>query len=101
MQESGQFNARISQVLMLPDSSGCLVVFGNAAFLTQDYYDHYVVKLGFPDMEPKHSLRVTEPMSDATLSPDGRRFLVFVGKTDQERGRVYETADFKPVGPEQ
>jgi hypothetical protein len=46
-------------------------------------------------------LRVTAPMSDATLSPDGRRFLVFVGKTDQERVRVYETADFKLVVPGQ
>jgi WD40 repeat protein len=101
LQESGQFNARISQVLMLPDSSGCLVTFDNAAFLSQNHYDHYVIKLGFPDMEPTHSLRVTEPMSDATLSPDGRRFLVFVGKTDQERVCVYETADFKPVGPKQ
>lgn len=101
LQESGQFNARISQVLMLPDSSGCLVTFDNTAFLTQDYYDHYVVKLGFPDLEPKQSLRVTEPMSDATLSPDGRRFLVFVGKTDQERVRVYETADFKQIVPQE
>ena len=101
LRESGQFNARISQVLMLPDSSGCLVTFDNTAFLSQNYYDHYVIKLRFPDLELTHSLRVTEPMSDATLSPDGRRFLVFVGKTDQERVCVYETADFKPAAPKQ
>lgn len=101
LQDSGQFNARISQVLMLPDSSGCLVTFDNTAFLAQDYYDHYVVKLGFPDMEPTQSLRITEPMSDATLSPDGRRFLVFVGKSEQERVRVYDTADFKAVVPKE
>jgi WD40 repeat protein len=101
LQDSGQFNARISQVLMLPDSSGCLVTFDNSAFLTQNQYDNYVVKLGFPEMESRQLLRITEPMSDATLSPDGRRFLVFVGKTDQERVRVYETADFEQIVPKE
>lgn len=95
VQESQAFQATISQVLMLPDSTGCLVVFDNSAFLLQDYYDHYVLKLSFPDLKVSQSVRLTEYLHRAVLSPDGKRFLLKTGSTEKERVTVYEITDFR------
>ena len=99
IQESQLFHATITQVLLLPDSSGCVVVFDNSAFLLQNHYDHYVLRLSFPDMTVTDSLRITEPVNRVVLSPDGHRLLVQSGPSKKERVWLFETAGLKPVVP--
>ena len=97
VQESQAYDARIAQVLMLPDSSGCLMVFDNTAFLQQEHHDQYVMKVSFPDLKTTHSLRITEWLNPVVLSPDGRRFLIRSGHSNKEHVTIYETADLKPT----
>jgi hypothetical protein len=43
------------------------------------------------------SLRIVDPLSAASLSPDGKRLLVLQGSDDQERLRFYDAANLKPL----
>jgi WD40 repeat protein len=84
--------ARISKVLMMPDSSGCYVVFDNSAFMTQNHHDHYVIKLGFPELAILKTFRILDFVLDVFLSPDGKRIMVQQGGSDRER-LVFLNAD--------
>lgn len=89
--------ATVSQVMMAPDSSACYVVFDNSAFLLQDHYDNYVIKLSLPRLEITGSLRILDPVLNTSLSPDGKRLLVLQGSTDQERLLCFDAATLKPL----
>ena len=89
--------ATISKVIMLPDSSGCFVVFDNSAFVVQGHYDNYVVKLNFPELNLTESLRSLDFMSNVSLSPDGKRLLVVQGPSEQERVLFFDAATLKPL----
>lgn len=89
--------AAIAKVLMAPDSSSCYVVFDNNAFLTQGYYDNYIVRLSFPDLEVKSSLRITDYLLGTFLSPDGKRIMIQQGVTDKERLLFFDAATLKPL----
>ena len=91
--------AAISQVLLLPDSTGALVVFDNSTFITQDYYDHYIMRFTFPELRPTHSFRTTKYLLNATLAPDGRSLALIVGKTDHEQLWLYDAANLQPKSP--
>ncbi len=92
-------SAAISQVLPLPDSTGALVVFDNSTFLTQEYYDHYVMRFTFSELRPTLSLRVVKYLLNATLAPDGRSLALIVGKTDQEQLWLYDAANLQTKSP--
>jgi WD40 repeat protein len=89
--------ATISKVIMMPDASGCLVVFDNSAFVVQGHYDNYVVKLDFPELNLTESLRSLDFMSSVSLSPDGKRLLVVQGPSEQERVLFFDAATLKPL----
>jgi WD40 repeat protein len=97
LHESHVFHAAISQVLLLPDSTGFLVVFDNTAFLAQDHFDHYVIRLSFRESKITHTLRLTEPLHRATLSPDGRRLLVQSG--EKQRVLLFDAANLQRLAP--
>lgn len=88
--------AAISQVLLLPDSTGALVVFDNSSFLLQNHYDHYLVRFAFPEMRITHSARTTQPVVAANLSPDGRALALVAGRTDHEQLWLYDTSSLQP-----
>ncbi|MFL6590539.1 MAG: WD40 repeat domain-containing protein [Chthoniobacterales bacterium] len=94
---TNQGPARIAKVLMLPDSSGCYVLFDNSAFLGRDNYDFYVVRISFPELEIRQTLRITNFVEGITLSPDGKRLVIQQGPTDQERLLFYDAASLKPA----
>lgn len=89
--------AAFSTVQMAPDSSGCFVAFNNSAFEDQGYQDNYVVKLSFPEMKVTQSLRFTENVTSASLSPDGKRLLVEQGEKGKERLLFYDAGTLKPL----
>jgi WD40 repeat protein len=89
--------ATISKVIMMPDSSGCFVVFDNSAFVVQGHYDNYVVKLDFPELNLTESLRSLDFMSNVSLSPDGKRLLVVQGPSEQERVLFFDATTLKPL----
>lgn len=90
-------SATISKVMMTPDSSGCYVLFDNSAFLLQNHYDNYVIKLTFPELKITESLRILDFVLGSSLSPDGKRLLVQQGLTDQERLLFFDAATLKPL----
>lgn len=90
-------SARVSEVIIAPDSSACYVVYDNTALLLQNHHDAYVVKLGFPDLKIANSLRVLDFIQNASLSPDGKRLLVLQGTSDQERLVFFDAANLKPL----
>ncbi len=92
-------SAAISQVLLLPDSTGALVVFDNSTFITQDYHDHYVMRFAFPELRATHSLRIVKYLRNATLAPDGRSLSLIVGKTDHELLWLYDAANLQAKLP--
>lgn len=86
----------ISQVLPLPDSTGLLVVCDNSTFFLQDHHDHYVLRFSFPEMQPTHSARLLQPVTTATLAPDGRTLAVIAGPTEHEQVHLYDAATLQP-----
>lgn len=90
-------SATISKVMMEPDSSGCFVLFSNLAFPDQNHYDNYVIKLSFPELKVTESLRILEGVTNAWLSPDGKRIMVLQGISDQERLLFFDAANLKPL----
>lgn len=96
--ESNRFrSALISKVIIAPDSSAGYVVYDNSAFADQDDHDYYVVKVSFPKLEITDSLRIVDPLSTASLSPDGKRLMVLQGWKDKERLLFYDAANLKPL----
>jgi WD40 repeat protein len=89
--------AVIEKVIMMPDSSGCYVVFDNTAFLLEGHHDHYVVKLSFPELKITGSLRILDFLLDTSLSSDGKRLLLIQGTTDKERLLFFDAATLKPL----
>ncbi len=92
-----QSAARISKVLVMPDSSACCVLFDNSVFFLQGYHDNYLVKLSFPEMEITKTLRILDYVLSVSLSPDGEQIMVQQGETDQERLLFFEAESFKPI----
>jgi hypothetical protein len=82
---------------MMPDSSGCYVLFDSSAFFLQGYHDNYLVKLSFPEMEITKTLRLLDYGLSVSLSPDGKQIMVQEGDTDQERLRLFDAATLKPI----
>ena len=89
--------ATVSSVIMAPDSSACYVVYHNSAFLLQNHYDNYIIKLSFPELKITDSLRILDFVLNASLSPDGKRLLVLQGMSDQERLLFFDAANLKPL----
>ncbi len=96
--------ARMTDVLLAPDSRSAFAVFNNSAFSTQGHYDLYVMKLGFPKgsddsqrMEFTGSIRVLDFIHRTVLSRDGRMLMIQCGITDNERVRIFDTATLKPL----
>ena len=89
--------SEISKVLMMPDSSGCFLLFDNSAFFLQGHHDNYVVKITFPEMEITKTIRILDFVLSVSLSPDGRQVMVQEGNTDQERLRFFDAATLKPI----
>jgi len=99
VKDSQLFGATITQVLMLPDSSGAILVFDNSAFFLQEHHDHYLVRLRFPETKITHSQRFTTPLRHTALSPDGRGLLVLVGEPDHERLIILDAATLQAIKP--
>lgn len=91
------FSSHLSQVLPLPDSSGFMAVCDSTSFYLQGYHDHYVVRLSFPELAITHTLRLTEMLHHATLSPDGKKLAVRVGEPEKERLRLYNAETLQPI----
>jgi WD40 repeat protein len=90
--------ATVSQVMMAPDSASCYVLFENSAFLLQNHYDYYLIKMTFPELEITNSARILESVSSvSSLSLDGKRLLVIQGPQDQERLVFFDTAKLEPL----
>jgi WD40 repeat protein len=89
--------AAISKIMMAPDSSGVYVLFDNSAFMIQGYYDNYVVKFGFPELNLTESLRSLDFILGAAISADGRRLMVQQGGSEEERLLFFDAATLKPI----
>ena len=94
---SGHSGYGISKVIIAPDSSACYVVYDNSAFLLQNHYDYYVIKMSFPELKITNSLRILDSVSDTSLSPDGKRLFVLQGMDNQERLLFFDAANLKPL----
>jgi WD40 repeat protein len=90
-------SATISKVMMAPDSSSCFVLFSNSAFSDQNHFDEYVIKLSFPELRVTESLRILDGVTNAWLSPDGKRIMVLQGVSEQERLLFFDAATLKPL----
>ncbi len=90
-------SARISKLIVAPDSSCCYVLFDNTAFFLQGHHDQYVVKLTLPELKVTESVRVLDFVLGVNLSPDGKRLLVQQGMTDKERLVFFDAASLKAI----
>ena len=90
-------SARVSDVIIAPDSSACYVVYDNTAFLLQNHHDNYIVKLSLPKLEISDSFRILDFVLNTSLSADGKRLLVIQGMNDQERLVFFDAANLKPL----
>ncbi len=99
IKDSQTFHATISQVLLLPDSTGAFLAFDNSAFFLQDHHDHYLVRLRFPQAEVAQVHRFTAQLRHTALSPDGRRLLAIFGETDRERLLLLDAETLQTIEP--
>lgn len=90
-------SARISKLIVAPDSSCCYVLFDNSAFFLQGHHDQYVVKVTFPELKVTESVRVLDFVLSLSLSPDGKRLLLQQGTTDQERLVLFDASSLKAI----
>ena len=88
--------ARLQSILTGPDASTAWLVFDNTAFVLQGHYDNYIVRLDLTSMKPVTSLRLTNYLHRAILSPAGTRLMTLTGKSGQERIRLFDAASLKP-----
>ena len=89
--------AKVSKVMMAPDSSGCVVSFDNSAFPDQKHHDDYITRISLPELKVTESLRILDRVSSARLSPDGKRIMVLQGPSEQERLLFFDAANLKPL----
>jgi WD40 repeat protein len=96
--QNSSAGAKVSKVIMSPDSTACYVFFDNSAFLTEGYWDYYVMKMALPELKIIGSARIQEFLSSPNLSPDGRRLVILQGASEKEVVTIFDTASMKPIG---
>ena len=82
--------ARLHSILTGPDASTAWLVYDNTAFLLQGHHDYYVIRLDLKSMRPVASLRLTDYLHRAILSPDGTRLMTHTVKSGHERIRLFD-----------
>ncbi len=92
--------AQLESVITGPEASSAWLVFDNSAFILQDHYDYYVIRLGLEKMKPVASLRVTDFLHRTILSPDGSRLMTHTGMSGHERIRVFDAESLTEINGE-
>ena len=90
--------ATIRSVLVEPNSETCFVSYDNSTFLSEGFNDNYIMRLRMPDLNVTGKFRSLEYLSDAALSPNGRRLLVREGGDDDERLLIFNASDMSRLG---
>ena len=84
--------AKVRSVHTGADPSDVWIVFDNSTFLLHGHYDFYVFRLDVEGMKPAASIRFTNYLHRAILSPDGTRLMIHEGRTGRERIRLFDAA---------
>ncbi len=91
--------ATIESLVVAPDSAACFVGYNNSTFLTEGFWDNYILRLNLPELNVAAKIRRVDHLSEHSLSPDGRRLLVREGSSDRERLLIFNASDLSVVEP--
>jgi WD40 repeat protein len=89
--------ASVAGSLTPPDSSICYLEIDHSLFLTETYWDNYLLRLSVPELETTGSIRIVDFLHRRSLSSDGKLIMIVQGSSDDERIAIYDAASMKPV----